>query len=170
MSSANQPDQTGILFVCLGNICRSPVAEGLFLHLAGERGVTERFRVDSCGTGHWHIGKPPHEGSRALAERYGVHLPSIARRLDPDEDFDRFHWLIAMDDANRMDLLDAGAAEERVRLLRSFDPSHRANPGGAPGVPDPYGNGPEAFETMWRAIEPACGGLLDWLIDGKISK
>jgi len=159
------PRPTGVLFVCLGNICRSPVAEGLFLHLAARRGVAERFHVDSCGIGHWHIGNRPQEGSIRVARANGVTLPSIARQLDPDVDFDRFRWLIAMDAANRMDLLDAGASESRIRLLRSFDP---AGQGESPDVPDPYGKGDAAFERMWGAIEPGCSGLLDWLLDGMI--
>ena len=158
----NEP--IGVLFVCLGNICRSPVAEGLFLHLANERGMADRFDVDSCGIGHWHIGKAPHEGSRTVAKKKGVHLPSVGRQLNPDVDFDRFELLIAMDNENRLDLLDAGANESRVRLLRSFDPALN---GRALDVPDPYGQGAAAFERMWAAIEPGCVGLLDWLTDDR---
>lgn len=162
MSSAKQTQPVGVLFVCLGNICRSPVAEGVFLHLARERGVADRFDVDSCGIGSWHIGKKPQEGSRRVARSKDVHLPSIARQLAPEVDFDRFDWLIAMDGENRMDLLDAGADASRIRLLRSFDPALR---GEELDVPDPYGRGDAAFEAMWETIEPGCVGLLDWLDD-----
>lgn len=168
MLSPDRP--TGVLFVCLGNICRSPVAEGLFLHHASERGVVDRFRVDSCGTGHWHIGKPPHDGSRAVARSHGVHLPSIARQLDADLDFDRFDWLIAMDRSNEMDLLDAGAPADRVRLLRSFDPALQGESGRSLDVPDPYGEGADAFERMWKTIEPGCQGLLDGLLAGMMPR
>ena len=72
-------DQTGVLFVCLGNICRSPLAEGIFIHLARERGVLDRFRVDSCGTGGWHAGERADPRSIAVAAKYGIELPSIAR-------------------------------------------------------------------------------------------
>ncbi|MCB9837879.1 MAG: low molecular weight phosphotyrosine protein phosphatase [Phycisphaeraceae bacterium] len=159
------PRPTGVLFVCLGNICRSPAAEGLFLHLARERGVADRFDVDSCGIGHWHIGRRPNEGSIRVARSRGVELPSIARQLDPDADFTRFDWLIAMDAENRMDLLDAGADGSRIRLLRSFDPALRGRDRDAP---DPYGQGDAAFERMWKTIEPGCVGLLDRLLDGMI--
>ena len=167
MPSAHPSPTTGVLFVCLGNICRSPVAEGLFLHLASERGVEGRFHVDSCGTGRWHIGKAPHDGSIEIAARNGVRLPSIARTLDPDVDFTRFRWLIAMDAQNRLDLLDAGAPDSNIRLLRSFDPAAQ---GKILDVPDPYGEGAEAFERMWAAIVPGCAGLLDWLVDGMIDE
>jgi protein-tyrosine phosphatase len=166
MPSVHPSPTIGVLFVCLGNICRSPAAEGLFLHLANERGVSDRFRVDSCGTGGWHIGKAPHDGSIEIAASSGVRLPSIARRLDPAVDFERYDWLIAMDAQNRLDLLDSGAPDAKIRLLRSFDP---AMDGAATDVPDPYGQGPEAFERMWAAIEPGCVGLLDWLVDGMIA-
>lgn len=162
MPSPNPNHPVGVLFVCLGNICRSPVAEGLFLHLASDRGVADRFDVDSCGIGHWHIGKCPHDGSTEIAGANGVRLPSLARQLDPAVDFDRFEMLIAMDRDNRLDLLEAGAEESSVRLLRSFDP---ALGGRELDVPDPYGQGAAAFERMWEAIEPGCAGLLDWLID-----
>ena len=73
--------RTGLLFLCLGNICRSPLAEGIFIHLATERGVIDRFRVDSAGTGGWHVGNPPDPRSVAVAEKNGVRLPSLARQL-----------------------------------------------------------------------------------------
>jgi low molecular weight protein-tyrosine phosphatase len=164
MMSANRNGSISVLFVCLGNICRSPVAEGLFLHLASRRGVAERFTVDSCGIGHWHIGKRPQAGSIEIAGANGVGLPSVARQLDPDVDFDRFEWLIAMDAENRLDLLDAGAEESQVRLLRSFDPALYGMPARSLDVPDPYGQGAAAFERMWETIEPGCAGLLDWMM------
>jgi len=168
MPTPNGNEIRSVLFVCLGNICRSPVAEGLFLHLACERGVADRFDVDSCGIGHWHIGNGPQQGSIDVAKSNGVHLPSIARQLDPYADFARFDLLVAMDAENRLDLLDAGADESRVRLLRSFDPALTGMPARSLDVPDPYGQGESAFQVMWATIEPGCVGLLDWLVDGMI--
>ena len=127
---------------------------------------------------------PEHEALRVIAEpRFGPpgerQSPSIAElerragvrvgaQLDADLDFDRFDWLIAMDRANEMDLLDAGAPEGKVRLLRSFDPALQGQSGRALDVPDPYGEGADAFERMWATIEPGCRGLLDRLCDGMI--
>lgn len=154
--------RTGVLFVCLGNICRSPLAEGVFIHLAHERGVLERFDVDSCGTGHWHVGKRADPRSLEVAERHGVHLPSVARQVDPDEDFERFDWLIAMDRANRNHLIDRGADRQRVHLLRSFDPAMSGKPHGELDVPDPYWDD-DGFEQVFEMVRAGCEGLLERL-------
>jgi protein-tyrosine phosphatase len=161
MTTDRQP--TGVLFVCLGNICRSPLAEGLFLHLADERGVADRFLVDSCGTGGWHIGEPPDKRARAVAKKHGVHLPSRARRLDPAADWERFHWLIPMDLSNRRDLLAEGAPSERVRLLRSFDPALAGGHEKDMQVPDPYYGAGDGFEVVFEMVRAACAGMLDEL-------
>ena len=163
------PDQnhTSLLFVCLGNICRSPLAEGLFVHLARERGVLERFRVDSAGTGGWHAGEPADGRMRAVAARRGVELTSRARRVEPRSDFPGaggaggFDLIVAMDLSNRDDLLDAGAPAERVSLLRSWDPTLAGRPERDLEVPDPYYGGPEGFERVFEMVERACAGLLD---------
>ena len=156
------PDtETSILFVCLGNICRSPLAEGIFLHTARERGVADRFTVDSCGTGGWHVGERPDKRARAVAKKNGVELPSIGRALDAPRDFDRFHWIIPMDRQNKADLLDAGAPQERTRLLRSFDPALAGAAESEIEVPDPYWGGDDGFDQVFRMIRAACEGMLD---------
>ncbi|RMH28973.1 MAG: low molecular weight phosphotyrosine protein phosphatase [Planctomycetota bacterium] len=155
--------RTSVLFVCLGNICRSPIAEGVFLHLARERGVEGRFLVDSCGTGGWHVGEPPDPRARAAAERHGVRLVSRARRLDPGADFARFDWLIPMDRQNKKDLLAEGAPADRVRLLRAFDPALAGAPERELDVPDPYWDEADGFDTVFGMIRAACGGMLDEL-------
>lgn len=157
--------RTGVLFVCLGNICRSPLAEGIFLHLARARGLAERFDVDSCGTGAWHVGERADHRSIAVARRHGVELPSIARQLDPASDFDRFHWLIAMDRANVRSILAAGGPRERVRLMRSFDPSLAGRNQAELDVPDPYDWHGDGFEDVYQMLLSACRGLLDVLAD-----
>lgn len=154
---------TRVLFVCLGNICRSPVAEGVFLSQASDRGVLDRFDIDSCGTGGWHAGERPDPRSIAVAERHGVRLPGRARRFDPRAD-GASDWLIPMDANNRDDLLAAGAPPARVHLLRSFDPSLADHAHDPPDIPDPYYGGPEGFETMFTMISRACAGLLDELL------
>ena len=143
-----------VLFVCLGNICRSPLAEGIFLHLARERGVADRLRVDSCGTGGWHVGNPADARSIAVATKYGVHLPSRARQLDPRTDA-AFDWILAMDKQNQRDLLRAGLPADRVHLMMSFHP----DPPMAE-VPDPYYGGDEGFEQVYQMLVGACEGLL----------
>lgn len=153
----------GVLFVCLGNICRSPLAEGVFLHVARERGVADRFDVDSAGTGHWHIGKPADPRSIEVAQRRGVALPSRARQIDPSNDWERFEHIIVMDESNKSDVLDAGAPAGRVVLLRAFDPLCEGLADREREVPDPYYGGDEGFDTVYEMVERACRGLLDQL-------
>ncbi|MFG0275998.1 MAG: low molecular weight protein-tyrosine-phosphatase [Phycisphaerales bacterium] len=164
---ANQipaPTPTGVLFVCLGNICRSPLAEGVFLHLARERDAQARFRVDSCGTGGWHAGEPADGRAQAVAKRHGVTLPSRARRLDAPADFERFHLIVPMDRSNLRDLLDEGAPAERTRLLRSWDPALIGADERDLDVPDPYYGGADGFDTVFRMVHAACAALLDDLL------
>lgn len=154
---------TGVLFVCLGNICRSPLGEGIFLHMARQRGVLERFDVDSCGTGAWHVGERADPRSIAIANKYGIELPSIARRFDPRADVDRFDLILAMDRQNERDLLGAGAPEDRVRLMRSFDPTLDGVSGKDLDVPDPYYGRGDGFQRVYDMLTRACEGLLDEL-------
>ena len=156
---ANPP---AILFVCLGNICRSPLAEGIFLHLAAQRGL-EGLAVDSAGTGGWHAGEGPDRRALAVAKQRGVHLPSIARQV-VREDFARFTHIIAMDQSNLENLVSMGAPEDRVRLMRSYDPAHASGATlHAPDVPDPYYGGDEGFDRVYDMLVAACRGLLDEL-------
>jgi protein-tyrosine phosphatase len=152
-----------ILFVCMGNICRSPTAEGVMRRLVRDAGLEDSIEIDSAGTGGWHAGEPPDERATVAARRRGVRLEGAARQVRP-ADFDDFDLLIAMDRANLRELLvlapDEEAAE-KVRLLREFDPTSA----GAPDldVPDPYYGGDRGFETVLDMIEAACRGLLDEL-------
>ncbi len=154
----------GVLFICMGNICRSPLAEGVFLHEAARRGLADRFDVDSAGTGGWHAGEPADPRAAAVAERRGIALPSRARRIDPDRDWRRFEHLLVMDRANRDDVLSEGAPPERVRLLRTHDPLLVQAAPDELDVPDPYYGGPDGFERVLEMVERACAGLLDELV------
>lgn len=145
-----------VLMVCLGNICRSPLAEGLLIHLAREREVCGGLFVDSCGTGDWHVGNPPDPRSLAVALRHGVNLPSRARQFDPASDVEGFDLLIAMDESNRQTLIDRGTPESKVRLLLDFHPERAGE-----DVPDPYYGGPSGFDDVYEMVKVACEGLLD---------
>jgi protein-tyrosine phosphatase len=155
---------TRICFVCLGNICRSPLAEGVFLHLANERGVSARFQVDSSGTGGWHVGSKPDRRSIAVARAHGVELPSRARQFEP-RDVDRFDLFIAMDKSNQATLIDRGVPGDRVRLLRAYTRDGIMSPHRAPDVPDPYYGGEDGFGEVYNMVRESCQALLDSLID-----
>ncbi len=150
-----------VLFVCMGNICRSPLAEGLFLHLARKRGLADHFEVDSCGTGNWHVGRAPDPRSQAVADKYGVPLVCRARQVDPTEDFETFDLILAMDRSNLRDLRDLAPVEHhgKIRLIREWDPE--AGDEEAPEVPDPYYGGPRGFEDMYTMLRRSCERLLD---------
>lgn len=161
---ARDTDATGVLFVCLGNICRSPLAEGIFIHRAKERGMLERLRVDSCGTGHWHAGSRADPRSLDVARAHGIELPSIARQYDPRTDLE-FDWIVAMDRQNKADLLRAGAPRARVRLMRSFDPALADEPASRLDVPDPYYGARGGFQEVFDMLSRACDGLLHELVE-----
>ena len=155
------PPLLRVCFVCLGNICRSPTAHGIFAHLIAERGLGDRIAVESAGTGAWHLGEAPDARSVATARAHGVALRSRARRFVA-ADFARFDLVLAMDRDNRRELLafaPDGAAQAKVRLLRSFDPS---GPRDAE-VPDPYYGGDRGFEEVFDICLAACRGLLGHL-------
>ena len=145
----------------MGNICRSPTAEGVMRRLLDEAGLADRVEVESAGTGGWHAGEPPDERATLAARRRGVTLEGAARQVRPD-DFRAFDLLIALDRSNLRDLLmrapDEDAAE-KVRLLREFDPAAA----GDLDVPDPYYGGDRGFETVLDMVEAACRGLIDEL-------
>jgi protein-tyrosine phosphatase len=155
-----------ICFVCLGNIIRSPLAEHLFAHLAEQAGVGANYRVDSAGTGPWHVGEAPDPRMRRIAARHGLSYSGRARQFQRS-DFDRFDLLLAMDRDNQAELLRLAAApaqRQKVHLLREFDPLGGA---GAP-VPDPYYSGADGFEAVYQVIERSCRGLLEALEQGRL--
>jgi len=148
---------TRILFVCMGNICRSPAAEGVFLHQARTAGVEHDFDVDSAGTGGWHAGEPADHRSAAEGRRRGFHLPSRARKVVAS-DGDDFDLIICMDMENHADLMDRGFPEEKLRMLLDWHPQNTGE-----DVPDPYYGGDDGFVHMYDLIEVACGQLLEEL-------
>jgi protein-tyrosine phosphatase len=146
-----------LCFVCLGNICRSPTAEGIMLHLIERHALSARFSIESAGTAAYHVGEPPDRRTLRTAEARGVVLPSRARCFER-EDFARFDYVIAMDRNNHAALLNlATTPEERakVHLLRSFDRQADHH-----DVPDPYYGGDDGFEHVFDVCELACVSLL----------
>jgi protein-tyrosine phosphatase len=149
-----------ILFVCMGNICRSPTAEGVMRALLREEGLETTVELDSAGTGGWHAGEPPDARATEAARRRGVVLEGAARQVTP-ADFDDFDLLVAMDRENLRELLAIAPSEEgaeKVRLLREFDPASAV--AGALDVPDPYYGGERGFERVLELVTAACRGLL----------
>jgi protein-tyrosine phosphatase len=150
-----------ILCVCLGNICRSPTAEGVLKHKLRSAGLGEDVDVESAGTGSWHVGHAPDERATAAAAAREIELSGAARRFEA-ADFDDFDLIIAMDRQNLEDmraLAPHADAEGRLRLLREFDPT--AVEAGDLEVPDPYYGGPDGFEHVLDLVDRACDGLLE---------
>jgi protein-tyrosine phosphatase len=147
-----------ICFVCLGNICRSPTGEGVMRHLLREEGLEDKVRVDSAGTAGYHTGELPDARARAAGARRGIDIGGRARQFKR-ADFDRFDYVLAMDQANYDDLAELAGpngAKGKLYLLRSFDP---AAPRGA-CVPDPYYGGEEGFDEVLDMCLEACRALL----------
>jgi protein-tyrosine phosphatase len=150
-----------ILFVCMGNICRSPTAEGVFRALVEEEGRSAEVEIDSAGTGGWHVGAPPDERATEAAARRGITLEGSARQVVLD-DFRDFDLLLAMDAENAADLQrvapDAESAE-KIRLFREYDPEAVA--AGDLDVPDPYYGEDDGFERVLDMVERASRGLME---------
>lgn len=148
-----------VCFVCLGNICRSPTAEGVMRHLVVQASLGARIEIASAGTAGYHIGELPDRRSRAAARKRGIELGSRARQFAV-KDWERFDYVLAMDGEN-YDVLARQAPNEaarsRLRLLREFDPE--APPRAS--VPDPYYGGDDGFEHVLDLCEAACSGLLE---------
>lgn len=149
-----------ILFVCLGNICRSPTAEGVMVGMVKRAGLADEIELDSAGTGGWHVGESPDPRARAAARSRGIVLESLARQVTP-EDFKRFDLIVAMDRSNASNLERIAPDEqsrEKIHLLREFDPASSGERD--LDVPDPYYGGANGFEIVLDQVEAACEGLL----------
>lgn len=149
-----------LVFVCLGNICRSPTAEGLFINKVKEAGLESYFYIDSAGTAAYHIGEPANSKSQATANSHGVFLPSKARRFEY-ADFEEFDLILAMDSSNLSNInqLDRkGRFSSKVKLMREFD----SNPEDKE-VPDPYYGGQQGFENVYQILDRSCEALFNEL-------
>ncbi|MGE0325032.1 MAG: low molecular weight protein-tyrosine-phosphatase [Polyangiaceae bacterium] len=151
--------KVSVCFVCLGNICRSPTAEGVFRHLVAQAGLEQRIHIDSAGTAAYHAGESPDQRSAEHASRRGIRLGGRARQFVA-KDFERFDYVLAMDAANYRELerqAKTDTARQRLHYCRDFDP---ASPK-ASSVPDPYYGGDAGFEAVLDLCEAACRGLLE---------
>jgi protein-tyrosine phosphatase len=155
--------RTTVLFVCMGNICRSPTAEVVFRTTSARAGLAPRLEIDSAGTGEWHVGNPPDYRAIAHAARRGYDLTPLRARQVSVADFDRFQWILAMDRLNLAHL--EGLRPERfaghLGLFLDLAPAL-----GAREVPDPYDEGPEAFEHMLDLVEAASRAFAAQLAEG----
>jgi protein-tyrosine phosphatase len=160
MNTEQGNERISVLFVCLGNICRSPTAEGVFRKLIEDAGLDARVHVDSAGTAGYHEGAPPDARAMAAASARGFDLGGIrARRVVP-EDFESFDLILAMDEDNLLDLQRAAPEGARARLALLLDYSAS---GTRRAVPDPYYGGRNGFEQVLDLVTEACAGLVEEL-------
>jgi protein-tyrosine phosphatase len=155
--------QVSVLFVCLGNICRSPTAEGVFRKLIAEAGLDGQIRVDSAGTAGYHEGAPPDARAMAAASGRGFDLAGIRARRVVASDFEEFDLILAMDEDNLVDLQQVApeGARARIMLLLDYAPGNIGR-----AVPDPYYGGRNGFERVLDLVTEACSGLLEDLRRG----
>ncbi len=151
--------QKSVLFVCLGNICRSPMAEAVFIDLATKRGVREKLEIDSCGTGGWHAGEGADRRTVAVCRRRGVPISHVARQVEA-ADFRTYDLIVAMDRSNMANLRAVGCPDDKLRLMMEFARRDGADAGAASEVPDPYYDRDEMFDRVFDMLVPACEGLL----------
>jgi protein-tyrosine phosphatase len=153
-------DPYKLVFVCLGNICRSPTAEGLFIHHVKAAQLEQYFYIDSGGTAAYHVGEPANSKSQFTANQHGVHLPSKARRFEY-ADFEEFDLILPMDASNYRNLKELdrnNRFDERIVMMRDFDPQPEDG-----NVPDPYYGGMQGFENVYQILDRSTKALLDEL-------
>ena len=153
-------NKNSVLFVCLGNICRSPAAEAIFISLIEKKGLTDGFIVDSAGTGNWHVGKKADSRMRIAARRRDINILSRARQIN-SKDFDEFNYILAMDDSNFRNILDLKkntlstdfASIKKIQDFRSLFNVQE--------VPDPYFGGDDGFDYVLDILEDSVNGFLE---------
>lgn len=154
----NQNNKVKVLFVCMGNICRSPTAHGVFQHLVNTEGLADQIEIDSAGTHAYHVGESPDQRAQQTASRHGVDLSYIRARKINREDFAHYDYILAMDEDNLYDLqtICPPQYQSRLHLFLEFasDTSERV-------VPDPYYGGNRGFEHVFKLVDTAAKGLLD---------
>ncbi len=167
-ATADDGERLRLLFVCLGNICRSPTAEGVMRALVSEAGLEHRVELDSAGTGGWHVGESPDARATEAARRRGIALEGAAREVRP-RDFADFDLILAMDRSNLRDLQRLAPderARQKVRLLREWGRAGSQSDGDL-DVPDPYYGGPDGFDRVLDLVHASCTALLEELQAGE---
>lgn len=151
-------EKVRVLFVCMGNICRSPTAHGVFRALVKERNLQKVIEIDSAGTHAYHTGEPPDQRAQYTANQRGINLSDLRARPVKERDFDQFDYILAMDESNYSDLLAQcpEEAKSKIYLFLSFAPQLNRR-----SVPDPYYGGNKGFESVFDMIEHASKGLID---------
>jgi protein-tyrosine phosphatase len=154
----NKKKPIGVLFVCLGNICRSPSSQGIFQHFVDEAGLGDHFDIDSCGTAPFNVGKSPDPRTLKATEQFGYDISQQIARQIQDDDFTRFDYILIMDRKNEMTISGWTPNDYKgeIKLLMEFHPRSAGNK----QIPDPYNEGIEAFYPIIETIEQACKGLL----------
>lgn len=144
-----------VLFVCLGNICRSPMAEAVFRDLVKKQGLEDTIQIDSAGTGSWHIGHPPHQGTKNILEKFQINAEGLVARQINSEDLSKFDYIIAMDSQNQKDIEKLNKLNSKARVLRLLDFTEQHHD---KDVPDPYYTG--NFEQVYHLVKDGCDQLL----------
>ncbi|OMP65787.1 low molecular weight protein-tyrosine-phosphatase [Domibacillus epiphyticus] len=143
-----------VLFVCLGNICRSPMAEALFRDLVEKENLSDKITADSAATSSWHIGSPPHKGTLAILKKYNVSSEGLAGRQIAKEDFEKFDYIVGMDESNISNIYGITGQPNHPKILRLLDlTDHKKN------VPDPYYTGD--FQETYDLVMDGCQSLLN---------
>ncbi|PGM56775.1 low molecular weight protein-tyrosine-phosphatase [Bacillus sp. AFS053548] len=148
-----------VLFVCLGNICRSPMAEAVFRHIVTEKGLDKQFMIDSAGTGDWHLGHPPHKGTQGLLSEKGITCEGMKARKVTENDFKYFSYIVAMDAQNKEDLMNLARNNciGEISLLSDYVPASMWKE-----VPDPYYTG--NFNEVYDILTEGCSHLLQHIL------
>lgn len=149
--------KTSVLFVCLGNICRSPMAEAVFRAKVQEKNLADQIVVQSCGMGDWHIGAPPHEGTRSVLDEKGISYEGQKAKNLSTADILSYDYIVAMDNQNVADLVKVGVPKERIHLLSDFMPGQEGLE-----VPDPYYH--NNFDEVFDIVSTGTQGLLDHIL------
>lgn len=160
-SDSGGPEESSVLFVCTGNICRSPTAEGIFRKLVADAGMANAIRADSAGTHAYHVGEPPDPRTQATAATRGYDLSDLRARKVEQADFDRFDLILAMDRDHHAILarMAQPSAAHKLKLMMSYARRFKEQE-----VPDPYYGGPQGFERVLDMLEDAARGLLESLL------
>ncbi len=159
--------KVSVVFVCMGNICRSPTAEGIFRAQVADRGLADRFEIDSAGTHAYHDGEAPDPRAKKRAKQRGVELGDVRARRVTAEDIERFDYILAMDSDNYFNLLKIAPEghQQKIHLMLDFTARYSEK-----DVPDPYYGGPRGFDRVYDLIESASEGLLDKIVKEALSK